>query len=385
MPKRNQKRINKTTVELAGPGSQVWDSEVPGFGLRVSSGGARSFVFQYRTRSGEQGKITIGRFPAMTVEEARKIARQHRVAVDMGGNPSQDRRSLREEMSMRQLAAFYCDDYAKSANLRPRTAKDARRLLERFCVPSIGSRKVRDITPNDIRAIHSKAMREAGASQANRLRATLSKMFSIAIDQGMRSDNPCKTVKQYPQDQRWDYLTADHVRRLLAACDASPNQSAAAAVRMLLFTGARVQETLKAEWAHIDLEAGVWTKPSHHTKTKILHRVCLPDPCVVMLRQMRAEDPNGRFVFPGRNPEAPRQDLKRPWTALLEAAGLPHYRLHDLRRTTASFMISSGSDIMTVGRSLGHTQASTTLRYARVFDGVQREGINRAVASMLAA
>ena len=91
------------------------------------------------------------------------------------------------------------------------------------------------------------------------------------------------------------------------------------------------------------------------------------------------------MLFPGGGGLKPRYDLKRPWAAILASAGVGHYRLHDLRRTTASFMLSTQSDIATVGKALGHTQAQTTQRYADIFQSVQQAGTARAVAKMLAS
>lgn len=208
-------------------------------------------------------------------------------------------------------------------------------------------------------------------------------MFTLAIQNDWRSDNPCKGVERFPEDQRWEYLSPDQVEALLSACDHYEDQGAATAIRLLLFTGARLQEVLKAKWDQFDLEAGVWIKPSHHTKTKIRHHLHLASLVTTMLRKMRAGDPDGTFLFPGRDGDKPRSDLNRPWPAILKLAGLPlNFRRHDLRRTTASFMLSTGAGLSTVGKALGHTQASTTHRYAQLFDAVQREGIDRAVTAM---
>jgi integrase len=382
LPKRAATRLTKRTVEDAEPNTSVWDSEVPGFGVRVTKNGARTFVFQFRTHCGDQGKIRIGSFPSMTVDQARKIARQHRAHVDDGGNPSADRKGARDAPSISDLADLYCGDYANARGLRPQTVKDARRLLNRYALPKFGRKKVHDITVADVQRMHGEARDGSGRYEANRLRAVLSRMFTLAIQNGWRIDNPCKGVEQFHEDQRWDHLAPDQVAALLDACDRYEAQNGANAVRLLLFTGARLQEVLKAEWSQFDLDAGVWVKPSHHTKTKIRHRLHLASAVVTLLREMREADPAGKFLFPGRDGTKPRSDLKRPWDAIMADAGLHGFRIHDLRRTTASFMLSTGSDLSAVGKTLGHTQASTTARYAHLFDDVQRDGVDRAVDRM---
>lgn len=382
MPIRTAGRLTKTLVDRAEAGSRTWDSEVPGFGLRVTDAGTKSFIFQFRSRTNEQGRMVIGRYPSMTVEQARRAAREHRVAVDQGGNPSRERQGTRSATTLRDLATYYCDVYGPDKGLKEQTIKDARSLLNRFALPKSGIRKVSDLKPSDIRAMHHEARKGSGRYQANRLRAVLSRMFTLAIQDGSRTDNPCRGVEKFPEDQRWDYFSEQQVPVLLRACDLHHDQHAANAVRLLLFTGARLREVLKAEWVQFDLDAGLWIKPSYHTKTKILHRLHLAPATVALLRSMCSDGPSSLFLFPGRDGRKPRCDLKRPWAQILKIAGFGHHRRHDLRRTTASFMISTGSDLMTVGKSLGHTQASTTQRYAQLFEDVQRAGISRAVERM---
>ena len=379
---RATKRITKSHIDHAGPDSRLWDAEVPGFGFRTTAAGSKSFVFQFRTKTNEQGRMTIGSYPAMTVEQARKIAREHRVAVDCGGNPSRDRRESRAAVTLRGLADHYCDVYGPS-RLKVQTIKDSRALLDRFAIPAFGSRKVKDISTGDVRKIHTATEQAAGRYQANRIRAVLSRMFTLAIQNEWRTDNPCRGVERYQEDQRWSYLSEPQVQALLAACDRHPDQTPANAIRLLLFTGARLREVLNAEWRMFDLERGLWTKPSSHTKTKRIQRLHLAPETVSLLVQMQSEAADQLLLFPGRGGLKPRRDLKRPWKAILADAGIGHHRAHDLRRTSASFMISTGSDLMTVGKSLGHTQASTTQRYAMLFEDVQKAGISRAVGRML--
>jgi len=382
MPKRTATRLTKTLVERAENGKTIWDSEVPGFGLRVTPAGCRTFIFQFRRNRSEQGKVSIGKFPAMTVEEARKIARAHRVDVDTGGNPSLGKKEAREAPTLSDLADHYCDEHGPARGLKPQTMSDARSLLDRFAIPKFGRRKVAEITVGDIRSMHNEARKAVSRYQANKLRAVLSRMFTLAIQNQWRTDNPCKGVEKFDEDQRWEHLSPDEVTALLDGCDHYADQSAANAIRLLLFTGARLREVLNATWDQFDLDRSMWVKPSSHTKTKIVHRVQLAPESVALLKRMRADAPDRDLLFPGRDGTKPRTDLKRPWAQILKAAGLKHYRLHDLRRTTATFMLSAGADLMTVGKGLGHTQASTTMRYAALFTDVQQDAITRATALM---
>lgn len=248
----------------------------------------------------------------------------------------------------------------------------------------------------------------AGIQQANRLLAVLSAMFGLAkADWATRSDNPCEGVRREAEDKRQRDLSEDEIGRLLDAYEAyevehdgdAHARGAADAVRLLMFTGARLREALGAEWGQFDLDRGLWVKPSAHTKTKRQHRVELDGPALELLREMHGRRPHARFLFPGDpskgrlsggkrevGPSAvkPRVDLSRPWARIVELAGVEDIRLHDLRHATASVMVSGGSSLATVGKVLGHTQGRTTERYARVAATVQRDALREAGERMLA-
>ena len=129
---------------------------------------------------------------------------------------------------------------------------------------------------------------------------------------------------------------------------------------------------LHATWTQFDLEGGVWIKPSAHTKQKRTHRLDLAGPALDVLREMRKADPFGLVLFPGKTRDIARADLNRPWRWAKREAGLERIRLHDLRHSLASFMVADGASLSVIGRTLGHTQAQTTARYAHVADQTQR-------------
>jgi integrase len=382
MPKRTLTTLTKRLIDDALPNTTVWDVQVPGFGVRVMPSGLKSFIFQYRTRTGGQGRQTVGRYPSMTVDAARRAARTLRTHVDEGRNPSQERKAGRDAPTMSRLVDFYTGDYALSRGLQPSTVKSMRGLLDRFVLPTLGTRKVADIRITDIRKVHADARDHVSRYRANYMRAGLNRMFVLANQNEWCTGNPCKGVERYDEDKRETYLSLDEVHRLLAACDAYPDQNAANAVRMLLWTGARLREVLHASWNEFDFDKRIWVKPSHHTKTKIRHQVQLADIIVELLRKMHREQGETSHLFPGRGLDKPRVDLQRPWAALCAAAGLSGYRIHDLRRTYASFMASGGATLSTIGQALGHTQASTTMRYAFLLPDTQRDAANRAVGKM---
>lgn len=376
-------KLTKSKIEQTKLGGKLWDSEVSGFHVVTTPSGKRSYKFQYRTLEGAQGKLTIGSFPSMTVDEARKIVRQHRVEVDKGGHPSLMRKQSRKQSTLADFVSYYCEEYGPQKGLQPSTVRDAERVLCRYALPKYGRCKVTDLRPRDVMEMVAEARDAGSVAQANRLRAALSKVFNLAMRdiEGMNI-NPASKVEKYPENIRTARLSSEEVRRLLNACDDYPDQEVSNAFRLLLFTGARKNEVLKADWSQFDLQSGIWTKPAGHVKTNRTHILSLEPETIALLEQMYAVR-RSDFLFPGGVEGKARYDLKGPWKTIRDAAGLQQYRIHDLRRTLASFMISTNSDIATVGRALGHTQAQTTQRYASMFPSVQREGTARAVRAML--
>jgi len=182
----------------------------------------------------------------------------------------------------------------------------------------------------------------------------------------------------------WPALSVDDARRLARLVDAlngHPNRRAANAVRLLLLTGARRGEVLAATWEQFDLAAGVWTKPSAHTKQKRAHRVPLSAPALALLLTMRAEAEaaghGSPHLFPGDAPGKPLGDIKNFWGSVCRRAGVAGVRLHDLRHQYASMLASAGLSLPIIGRLLGHTQAQTTARYAHLFDDPLRQATER--------
>jgi integrase len=387
------KLIDRVVRKLPAPatGNRITydrgDDAVRGFGVRITAGGARSFILNY-VASGRERRLTIGAYPDWTVVAAREEAKRLKREVDLGRDPLGERVACRESPTVNEL----CDRYLAEHAARKRGEPEDRRMIERAVRPQLGSRKVAEITFTDIDRLHRKLTntrerKKTGAPYAaNRVLALLSKMFNLSIRWGMRSDNPAKGVERNPEDRRVRYLSGDELRRLMDALTTHSSQSAANAVRLLLLTGARRGEVLSATWDQFDLEAGIWTKPSSHTKQKREHRVPLSAPTRQLLAEMRGATGRGAaeqrrdsspYLFPARLSDGPMVELKSSWAAICRTADLQGLRLHDLRHSFASVLASAGLSLPVIGALLGHTQPGTTARYAHLFDDPLRAAAER--------
>jgi integrase len=380
--KINAKLIKSLTPPTAG-NEVTWDDEVSGFGVRITAEGVISFVMNYRF-DGRQRRYTIGRFPEYSAEKARKEALDLRYKISKGIDPLGERERERGEPIMSELAKDYLENYAVK-NKRPTSLRNDRQMLERIVLPRLGRIRVSAVTSRDINSLHHSL--KATPYRANRVLSLLSKMFSLAIEWNWREDNPVRGVERYQEDKRETWLNVAQLRGLEQALAQYPDQEAADAIRLLILTGSRAGEVLQAEWAHFDLKRGVWTKPSHHTKQRKIEHVPLNRAALAILIDMK-EHSHSAYLFPGKQHGA-RVTLRRPWVRVLRAAGLtqpydemgkrrklikhrPMVRIHDLRHTFASHLVSSGESLHIVGRLLGHTSPSTTARYAHLDDKALR-------------
>ncbi len=358
----------------------VYDDEIPGFGVRITANGVISFVLDYRI-NGRKRRYTLSRHPELNAAAARQEAIQVRGALRLGEDPLATRENRRQAPTIEDLFNDYMERHAK-IHLRPNTIRSAEGMAKRHILPKIGRIKVADLTRRDVEELHQ-SIKEA-PYQANRVLLLLSKMMNLAKGWEWRDNNPCEKVPKFHEDRRDRWLSTEEIERLCDALDQHSNQSAANAIRLMLLTGARRGEALTARWEDFNLELGIWTKPSHHTKQKRTEHVPLSAPAVQLLVSMKEANNGSPYLFPGDVAGKPLQEIKGVWATLCKRAKIRDVRIHDLRHTYASHLVSSGMSLPIVGRLLGHTQPQTTARYAHLADDPLRQATNR-FASIVAA
>ena len=410
-------RITQQSVKKLVTGKPVakivWDDELRGFGVRLTEAGTITFVLDYYFK-GKKRRFCVGRHPEFTADAARKEAMALKVDIANGHDPVAERHEWKSEPTFKALT----DAYLKDAKTRKRKSslRDDRRMLglkkdkdERIAeideaqrkkriLTVLGERRLTEIKQRDVARFHE-SLRET-PYQANRVLALVSSIFNYGIAHKWTESNPAKGIVKFDEAKRERFLTVEELQRFREALDKYKDQSAANALRLLMLTGSRASEVLKATWEEFDLQRGVWTKPSHHTKQKKVEHVPLSAPALKLLEGMTPENPTGP-LFLGRDGEGARVSLKRPWIAACRAAGLieeyqidgkrnrkdgepvkltryrPTVRVHDLRHNFASHLASNGVSLQVVGKLLGHTQAATTMRYAHLQDAPLRDAANQ--------
>jgi len=374
-----KKKLTQRMVEAMPIPEQgeMWlhDTEVTGLGVRARANGSKIFILRYK-HHGRDKKITIGDKKIAKLEDARDAAKQHRWSLATGDDPQEMKRRSK---ALRDLTVADLGEetlqHLESQKVTKEYIEDYRRLLTNTIGPAVGDLGVPEVTTRDldrvVRSLQDKPR------TGNLCRSLLSRMFKLAVRWGYRPDDPSLGVERFRTPARERVLTDDELKHLLVALDESPSQQSADAVRLLLFTGSRPQELLSATWSQIDLDRGIWTKPSQHTKTKRQHRVELGHDALAVLQRMATERHLGQqWLFPSSSKTGHLTTLKTFWRLVTKRAGIEGARIYDLRRTVLTRLLANGTDLRTVMEVSGHTQPATLLRhYAHAVPGRQRAAL----------
>ena len=372
-------KITKRTVDQLSPTSRdvlAWDGEVKGFGIRCRPTGAKHYVLKMRI-CGRQRWITIGRHGSpWTADTARREALRLLGLRATGKDPATERDHQKGVITVAELGDRFLKDYVPQ-HCKATTAGEYRRAVELFIKPTLGRQRISDVLRADVAQFHHD-LRER-PYQANRALGVLSKMMNLAEAWGLRPDgsNPCRHVKKYREDKRERYLTKEELHRLgaaLAQAEQTKAESpfAIAAIGLLILTGARLTEILSLRWEYVDLANGVLRLPDSKTGAK---DIFLNEASVKLLREMPRMAGNPH-VIAGKKEGARLVNLQKPWRRLRAAADLRGVRIHDLRHSFASVAAGAGMSLPVIGKLLGHSQPTTTARYAHLANDPIRTASN---------
>ncbi|MBY0532969.1 MAG: tyrosine-type recombinase/integrase [Xanthobacteraceae bacterium] len=408
-------RISKRSIENITIETKpiiAYDADLSGFGIRVSRN-KRSWFVEYRpVGSKNKRRFFFGSAAVLTAEEARLEAKSLLARVQLGGDPAAERHKKRTTPSFQTVATDYLDEADKiakanpqEARLRPSTIKNYRSLLKRHLGPAIGTTAINRITQPDLSRLHQKLGVEKPAT-ANRCLEFVGSVLRYAarygfIEQGW---NPTRGIPPFKEKKCERFLSEAELGQLGDSLreaetvgvpwEIDPakktkhvpkkdrktkiDKLAAAAIRLLVLTGARKGEILGARWHDLDVSRAVLMVDGKTGRRPVL----LSAPALEILTSLKR---TSNFIFPSQGEDdAPRFDLNRPWRAVRRHAGLEGVRLHDLRHSYASVGAAAGLSLPMIGKLLGHTQPITTARYSHLADDPLRRAANSTAATIAA-
>jgi integrase len=404
VPKREPAALTKTMCAAAPvptAGEDFWpDKEVAGFGLRVYASGKKVFTFRCRpsgARGSKERKISIGEFPAISVETARKMAKGFAADVTRGIDPGGVRDTRRKEDVARQAEETMAEAFERyladqKHHLKPTSLEDYEGWWRRNALPVLGRKKVKEVTSADVKQLHQSL--SAKPTTANRVRAVLSSFFTWAEVEPNPAVAGKRGVRLYREEKRERFLSEAEYARLgealrraeteglppapqrrrkpareatakhtpkMAGDPIPAHPETIAALRFAALTGWRIKEVLNLTRAQASKD--VIILPETNTGRSMRHIGAAARAVIAPLMARGT----GRFVFPGRQgPEKPVTDVDRLWAAVRIAAGIEDVTPHGLRHSFATVATGEGFNEAVLAGLLGHSRGSTTAIYAHV-------------------
>ena len=331
---------------------EVFDAKIPGFAVRVAPSGMKSFVLLYRHR-GRPRRLTIGRYPVLSLAEARKLANHALNRVAHGNDPQHEKEERRRGHSFEDAADDFVTTHCARRN-RASTASHAAGTLRLHFIPKWRNRDVREIKRADILSVLDKMMRDEMPGAAIRSLAVIRKFFNWCVERGLIDASPCAGVKAPAPHRSRDRVLDDKELAAIWRAAAETEFPFGSIVQLLILTAQRRGEVTAMRWSEIDFEAATWSLPSERTKSNRAHTVPLTPAAVELLASLPKFGEG--FVFPAQGrTETSFSGFSKCKTQFDQLARVTDWRLHDLRRTAATGMARLGVSPHVVERILNHT------------------------------
>ena len=371
-----KKSLDIIAIPDSGKRLYVYDTKVRGLELMVTEQGTKSFKV-YRKYNGKPVRITLGKYPEMSIENARNEAQK--VISDMikGKNPNEEKKSLREETTFGELFILFMERYSKK-NKKSWKADEVG--VNRF-LSNWFQKKISSITKQEIRLIHEGIRQENGLYQANRMLARIHIIYNKAIEWGWEGINPASGIKKFREKSRDRFLHLDELPRFFESLNAESNNTIKDYIYVSLFTGARKSNVLEMKWEQINFERQEWLIPE--TKNGESLRVHLVEKVLNILQNRLEQNSKCEWVFEGLGKTGHLIEPKSGWKRILQRANIKNLRLHDLRRTLGSWQAATGANSYIIGRSLGHKDPQSTAIYARLSIDPIKDSVEKATQAML--
>ena len=383
MASRKTKLTKRLVESLPAAPAVLWDTELPGFALRVSETGTKTYFVQRRDASGRQVKVKIGRHDILGTERARTAAQQVLAQLTLGTLPERERKAKAESkdgdapQTLGELWQRFAEK--RLALRRPSSARTYRSLWRCHLAP-MASKRLADITPALVNDLHGEITIDVGPFAANHACVLLKVLLAMAELRGWVAHNAARGFAKNAERGRERYLTTKELERVLGILHRDGGVIDRA-MEFLILTGCRRGEVISMAWADVDLSEGVWVKPRRSVKSDRVHRLPLSPEAIELLGSVPRVAP---LVF---NLDPHGNALHRRWAVVRREAKVADVRLHDLRHLHAKMLVDAGTPLAVIRDLLGHSSVQMTERYAHVDDRQTRAAtahVGKALSNVVA-
>ncbi len=373
MAKLQSKILTDTQLRrLVSKGTPVAVSDGDGLTFTLSEAGTAAWILRYRF-GGRRRELTLGRYPDISLQIARRRAAVERVRIADGIDVAADKRRNKATSVTACTVRQLVEDY--KAKTLAQAAASTRKLYSGYAnnwvMPHLGAMLVRDVAPADVVGM-LRACSTRGSGAMRTLHAVTRNVFDHACGQAIRADNPAVPIKRstilpMPARRKGHALGGAELAKFLQAI---PNDAKGRALRLHLLTGVRPAELCEARWSEFDLEAETWTIPEERSKTSSAYTITLPDQAMMLLRAIRADAGESTCLFPasrGRDRPIPYQTYRAWLWRVLDELGVARklVKPHDLRRTMRSGLTTLGVRYEVAERAINHKLPGLTELYDR--------------------
>lgn len=359
--------MKKLTTAPGKTRTEWCDQNQPGLYVEAratSPIGVGTYYLRYKDSGKTTRHMRLGTTASMTLAQARVEAKKQKAEIHLGADPNAAARKQKEVPTLR---AFVEEQYIPWIKNRNRSWKDDRNRLQHRILPEFGDRPMNTLTRKQCIDFHL-SLKEVGlsGSTCDHHLKLIRRIFNVAIDWEVLDKNPLSKAQLFNEPNQVENIpTEEELKRLLKVLETHERRTACLVVLFLLSTGTRRAETLNARWE--DITENTWKITASVSKSKRVHSVPLNDYAKRVLDEIQP-DPSLRrgylFINPRTNDRLKTVD--KAWNLIRKAAGLPHFRLHDLRHTYASFLTNNGRTLYEVQQVLGHSSPQVTQRYAHL-------------------
>ena len=365
MPKENltQSFVDKLLPDPDKSKCDYFDTKQSGFLLKILSSGRKSYYIRYRNQRGKQVEIKIADDNVTKLNEARELAIKYLAQIAMGEDPFSTKADLKKVPT---LYDFITNSYLPYVKTYKRSWETDVSLIKNHIMPNFGKQYMDEVSKRDIIQFISKHSLTHKPGSVNRVIIMMRYIFNLSIrwETVGITKNPTAGIPLLEENNKKErFLSAEEARALVEQLKSSDNKMLQYIIPMLILTGARKNEVLKAKWEDFNVEQRLWRIPL--SKSGKARHVPISDGVQYLLEGVPRHVDCG-YVFANPKTLLPYVSIFASWNTARKAVGLADVRIHDLRHSFASFLVNSGRSIYEVQRILGHTQIKTTQRYAHL-------------------